>query len=74
MQNTQLFFFLANALPMSQLSVNLFSFPKRESKTAGPIERFKINSSCRITKLSHTIDGTKTPNNEIKYDHYCREQ
>ena len=68
------FFLLANALPMSQLSVNFFSFPRRKSKTAGPIERFKINSSCRITKLSHTIHGTKAPNNENKYDRYCREQ
>ena len=57
-------FFLANALPISQLSGNFLSFPKTKSETAGPIERFEIKCNCRITKVSHTMDGTKAQNNE----------
>ena len=57
-------FFPANVVPISQLSGKFLSFPKTKSETAGPIKRFKCKCNCRITKVSHTMDDTKAPNNK----------
>ena len=61
-----------------RLSPQFIKFPISQLETAKAIENFKQDCNCKIPPALRAIDDThifiQTPENERKYDYYCRKQ
>ena len=61
-----------------RLSPKFIKFPISPLETTKAIENFQQECNCKIPQALRPFDGThifiQTPENERKYDYYCRKQ